>query len=139
MLTSLTVKPLLFACAVLLASTTSFAYLSYKFYGDKQEAEERLLILSAANLSLQKSIEKQRQACIIDVKSTLEFQEDKKELETHKEEVIQRIDKLTSSLQKEEASDEKSVVNIDAELPPSLRSLLDSTFDSIQRKPTHHP
>lgn len=139
MLTTLTVKPLLFACAILMASTASFAYLSYTFYGDKQEANQALGQALSANSTLQKSLEKQQQACVIDIKSTLEFHEDKKELETHKEEVIQRIDEIASDIEKEEASDEKSVVNIDAELPPSLRGLLNSTFDSLQRKSTPNP
>lgn len=134
MFSFLTTKPLFIVCAALVASTLSFSYLSYTFYGDKQEATQALGQALNVNSTLQKSLEKQKQACVIDIKSTLEFQEDKKELETHKEEVIQRIDKLASVT--EEKSDE---VDIDSKLPDALRGMLDDSFNSIQRKPSPNP
>lgn len=135
-------KPLLILLLVSLSFSSLFGYLSYKFYGDKQEALMQLEIVKKSNLSLEQSLKKEEAACkIIDKINTELKEESLKEQETASKE-IEEIDKLPAvkkapfaankAAEERELKDEDNVVDVDGKLPDSLRRVLQSTYSRVQ-------
>ena len=136
-------KPLILALFVSLSLNGLFGYLSYHFYEATAKAVASLEVALEANKELDKSILKQDTACKIADDVSTESQKEQKKLELSKQETLVKIDKLPASdvpprvlpqktKDKAKINEEIPYVNIDGKLPPSLVSLLDESYYSLQ-------
>lgn len=131
-------KPILLALFVSLALNCLFGYLSYSFYSDKAVAESQLGVAIVSNEFMALSIERKDKACTLQDKIAAENQTEQQEIVGKTEAVLNAIDKMASvSVVEVNASNgahnvnktsnvvqTQSVVPLDAELPESLRVLL---------------
>ena len=126
---SLSTKPLLITCFVLLSLTSLFAYLSYSFYGDLKKAEQSYTLALNANKQLEKSLDKQQMLCKKVDDIAVEFKEEEKKIEQNTEKHIEKIDSLSSPSR--EVS--KHEIDIDSELPLALHCVLSESYRNTQR------
>jgi organic radical activating enzyme len=126
-------KNLIIVLLVSLAFNGLFGYLSYSFYGAKQEAEQAFKIALESNSSLEKSIEKKKESCKIVDSVVAEYQKDKQAIESSMAYSLKEIDKLEAvtkpiiskkTTANENVSNENSTVDLDSKLPSSLIRLL---------------
>ena len=126
------IKPLLLALFVSLALNGLFGYLSYSFYSDKAVAESQLEVAIVSNKFMALSIERKDKVCTLQDKIAAENQTEQREIVGKTEAVLNAIDKMVvvpTVLQKtsngaENVNKQSNVVSLDAELPESLRLLL---------------
>lgn len=131
-------KPLLLALFVSIALNGLFGYLSYSFYSDKAVAESQLEVAIVSNKFMALSLERKGATCTLQDKIATENQTEQQEIAGKTEAVLNAIDKMvvipqvlqkTSneglfSKEKENVGKQSNVVSLDAELPESLRLLL---------------
>lgn len=111
------------------ASSIGFGYLSYKFYGDKVEAEYSLVQVIDANTELQKSLNLRDLSCKIDNEVVSEYQAEKKAQQDKVQTTISKIDSLPSK-PAQAPSNEINDINIDSKLPVDLVEILNNSFCS---------
>jgi hypothetical protein len=130
-------KPLILVLLVSLSFNGLFGYLSYSFYSDKAVAETALDEAKGANKSLQESLDKKDEACLITDAIVSEYQEEKQEIVKEKDKDLNAIDKMMASpvpvenkqKRQENAKEQKgvednSVINLDSKLSDDLVRLL---------------
>lgn len=116
------------------ASTLGFGYLSYKFHGDKVEAEYSLVQVIDANTELQKSLNLKDSSCKIDDASLVKVEADKKGLQNKIDVVSDNIEKLRSpktQAKQEIIKNESNVLPDDGLLSPSVVGLLRQGYCSV--------
>lgn len=116
------------------ASTLGFGYLSYRFHGDKVEAEYSLVQVIDANTELQKSLNLRDLSCKIDNEVVSEYQAEKKVQQDKVKDTVSKISALPSTtLPKKPIQVSPKVIaevqqdaqiDIDYPLPDSIISLL---------------
>jgi hypothetical protein len=111
------------------ASTLAFGYLSYKFYGDKVEAEYSLVQVIDANTELQKSLNLRDLSCKIDDEVVSEYQTEKKVQQDKVQDAVSKIDSLPKK-PLQVTSNEINDINIDSKLPVDLVEILNNSFCS---------
>lgn len=141
-------KLLLFICLLLLSFSLGFGYLSYSFSKQIGELEESLTNCTSINRSLVLDVEKATKSCsIVDVINTENIQE-QREIDTKKEELVEKVDSLPSIQSKapQKATDKESsyveddgVVHLDGRLPDELIKLLQQSYNSVQEQSTPNP
>lgn len=104
------------------ASTIGFGYLSYKFYGDKVEAEQALVQVIDANTTLQKSLNLQVKSCEISDTITSEYQSEKQVQQDKTQAVISKIDTIPKKANAQVKS--SAEIDIDSRLPADLQRML---------------
>ena len=125
-------KPLLLALFVSVALNGLFGYLSYSFYSDKAVAEDQLEVAIVSNKFMALSLERKGAACTLQDKIAAENQTEQQEIAGKTEAILNAIDKMASVSVVEEKAPKgaenvnktSNVVSLDAELPESLRLLL---------------
>lgn len=128
---------LLYIILGLSVSTLGFSYLSYKFYGDKVEAEYSLVQVIDANTALQKSLNLKDLSCKIDDASVVEVYVQKEELKAKIDAVSDNIEKLRKpvvvkqEIIKNESLKETNVLPDDGLLSPNIVSLLRQGYCSV--------
>lgn len=147
MLNFLTSKPLILALLVSLSLNGLFGYLSYTFYGAKVKALASLEVALDDNKSLEKSLEKQEMVCKIAEDVSVEFQEDKTDVEAKTESTLDQLSTMKSTPKQqlpkqqspqtkkvvEEENEKTDVASLDDKLGSDVVRLLQSHFDSLQR------
>lgn len=125
-------KPLLLALFVSLSLNGLFGYLSYSFYSDKAVAESQLEVAIVSNKFMALSLERKDKVCTLQDKIAAENQTEQQEIVGKTEAVLNAIDKMASvSVVEVNASNgaqnvnkQSNITSLDAELPESLRLLL---------------
>ncbi len=125
-------KPLLLALFVSVALNGLFGYLSYSFYSDKAVAESQLEVAVVSNKFMAVSLERKDKVCTLQDKIAAENQTEQQEIVGKTEAVLNAIDKMVvvpTVLQNspngtQNVNKTSNVVSLDAELPESLRLLL---------------
>ena len=125
-------KPLLLALFVSLSINGLFGYLSYSFYSDKAVAESQLEVAVVSNKFMALSLERKDKVCTLQDKIAAENQTEQQEIAGKTEADLNAIDKMVvvpTVLQKtsngaENVNKQSNIVSLDAELPESLRLLL---------------
>lgn len=139
--------------AVLLSLTSLFGYLSYTFYSDKATLKADVDRLVKANATLVSDVEKATKSCLIVDEINTENIQEQKEIDTKKEELVEKVDSLPSlpncpSIQskapkkatdKESSYVEDSAVLLDSRLPDELIKLLQQSYNSVQEQSTPNP
>lgn len=137
-LSSPLIKVLFITNLAFFASTAGFAYYSYQIKGDLAVAEERLQIVSDANLSLQNSLKQQELSCKADDVAVVELEAEKRELSEKVASLNERISALSkkSPLIIQEKSNEtpnqSDYVDNSSKLSPELASLLTEAYCSVE-------
>ena len=101
-----------------------FGALSYRFYGDKVEAESALVQVIDANTALQKSINLQVKSCEISDKVVSEYQAEKQVQQDKTQVIVSKIDSLPKKPSVQSQVKQDAEIDIDSPLPDSLRILL---------------
>ena len=125
-------KLLLIALIASLILNGLFGYLSYSFYSDKAVAESQLEVAVVSNKFMAVSLERKDKACTLQDKIATENQIEQQEIAGKTDAVLNAIDKMASvSVVEENASNgaqnvnkQSNIASLDAELPESLRLLL---------------
>lgn len=131
-------KPLIITLFVSISLNCLFGYLSYSFYSDKAVAESQLEVAIVSNKFMALSIERKDKVCTLQDKIATENQTEQQEIVGKTETVLHAIDKMASvsvveenaskgglfSKEKENVNKTSNVISLDAELPESLRLLL---------------
>lgn len=125
-------KPFIIALFVSISLNCLFGYLSYSFYSDKAVAESQLLIAVKANKDLKESLDKRETACKITDTIVSEYTKEKQEIAGKTEADLNAIDKMAvvpavlqkTSNEAENVNKQSNIASLDAELPESLRLLL---------------
>ena len=125
-------KPLIIVLFVSISLNGLFGYLSYSFYSDKAVAESQLEVAVVSNKFMALSLERKDKVCTLQDKIAAENQTEQQEIVGKTDAVLNAIDKMASvSVVEENASNgaqnvnkQSNVVSLDAELPESLRLLL---------------
>ena len=125
-------KPLLIALIASFILNGLFGYLSYSFYSDKAVAESQLEVAVVSNKFMALSLERKDKVCTLQDKIAAENQTEQQEIVGKTEADLNAIDKMASvSVVEENASNgtqnvnkQSNIVSLDAELPESLRLLL---------------
>ena len=135
-------KPLTLALLVSLSFNGLFGYLSYSFYSDKAVAETALDEAKGANKSLQESLDKKDEACLITDAIVSEYQEEKQEIVKEKDRDLNAIDKLpsmpvqveTKPKRQENAKEqiEGAPVSLDAKLGDDIKRMLSQSCHSAK-------
>lgn len=101
-----------------------FGALSYRFYGDKVEAQSALVQVIDANTELQKSLNLRDLSCKIDDKVVSEYQAEKQVQQDKTQAAVTSI----QNIPKKPVAPTKAVMNeeidVDSKLPSSLQFLL---------------
>ena len=140
-------KPLLLALFVSVALNGLFGYLSYSFYSDKAVAESQLEVAVVSNKFMAVSLERKDKVCTLQDKIAAENQTEQQEIAGKTEAVLNAIDKMVvvpTVLQKtsnraENVNKQSNVVSLDAELPESLRLLLQDSCNRSKGSECTHP
>lgn len=140
-------KPLLIALIASFILNGLFGYLSYSFYSDKAVAESQLSVAVKSNKDLKESLDKKDAACTLQDKIAAENQTEQKEIVGKTETDLNAIDKMVSvSVVEENASKgaenvnkQSNVASLDAELPESLRLLLQDGCNRSKGSECTHP
>ena len=140
-------KPLLLAIFVSIALNGLFGYLSYSFYSDKAVAESQLEVAIVSNKFMAVSLERKSAACTLQDKIAAENQTEQQEIVGKTEAVLNAIDKMASvSVIEENASNgaqnvnkQSNIASLDAELPESLRLLLQDSCNRSKGSACTHP
>ena len=147
MLVTQMTKPLLLALFVSIALNGLFGYLSYSFYSDKAVAESQLEVAIISNKFMALSLERKDKVCTLQDKIAAENQTEQQEIVGKTEAVLNAIDKMASvSVVEENASNgaqnvnkQSNIVSLDAELPESLRLLLQDSCNRSKGSACTHP
>ena len=147
MLVTQMTKPLLLALFVSVALNGLFGYLSYSFYSDKAVAESQLEVAIVSNKFMAVSLERKDRVCTLQDKIAAENQTEQQEIAGKTEAVLNAIDKMASVSVVEENSPngaenvnkQSNVVSLDAELPESLRVLLQDSCNRSKGSECTHP
>lgn len=125
-------KYLTIACALLFASTSFFAWLSWSLNADKAVLSAELSTCAERNSTLVKDVEKAILACKIEDAIATENTKGQAELDNKKEDVLSKIDSIPPKAVKQPAAqdtqDETDVVDIDGRLPDALKFELDRVY-----------
>ena len=131
-------KVLFITNLVFFASTAGFAYYSYRIKGDLAVAEDRVSLVTSANLSLQNSLKQQELSCKADDVAVVELEAEKRELSEKVDGLNERISALSkkSPLIIQEKSNEISTqsgyVDNSSKLSPELTSLLTEAYCTVE-------
>lgn len=125
-------KPLIIVLFVSISLNCLFGYLSYSFYSDKAVAESQLEVAIVSNKFMAVSLERKSAACTLQDKIAAENQTEQQEIVGKTEADLNAIDKMAvvptvlqkTSNEAENVNKQSNVVSLDAELPESLRLLL---------------
>ena len=147
MLVTQMTKPLILALFVSVALNGLFGYLSYSFYSDKAVAESQLEVAIVSNKFMALSLERKSVACTLQDKIAAENQTEQQEIAGKTDAVLNAIDKMASvSVVEENASngthnvnETSNIANLDAELPESLRLLLQDSCNRSKGSECTHP
>ena len=140
-------KPLIIALFVSISLNCLFGYLSYSFYSDKAVAESQLEVAIVSNKFMAVSLERKSAACTLQDKIAAENQTEQQEIVGKTEAVLNAIDKMASvSVVEEKTSNgaenvnkQSTIVSLDAELPKSLRLLLQDSCNRSKGSECTHP
>jgi len=140
-------KPLLLALFVSIALNGLFGYLSYSFYSDKAIAESQLEVAVVSNKFMALSLERKDKVCTLQDKIAAENQTEQQEIAGKTEAVLNAIDKMAvvptvlqkTSNEAENVNKQSNVVSLDAELPESLRLLLQDSCNRSKGSKCTHP
>ena len=126
-------KYLSIACALLLTSTSFFAWLSWSLNADRAVLSAELSACAKRNSTLVKDVEKAILSCKIEDAIATENTKGQAELDNKKEDVLKQIDSIPPKAVKQqqavqETQDETDVVDIDGRLPDALRLQLDRVY-----------
>lgn len=140
-------KPLLLALFVSVALNGLFGYLSYSFYSDKTVAEGQLEVAVVSNKFMTLSLERKDKVCTLQDKIATENQTEQQEIVGETEADLNAIDKMISVSVVEEKSPkgaenvnkQSNIANLDAELPESLRLLLQDSCNRSKGSACTHP
>jgi len=146
-------KPLIIALFVSISLNCLFGYLSYSFYSDKAVAESQLEVAIVSNKFMAVSLERKIAACTLQDKIAAENQTEQQEIVGKTEAVLNAIDKMvvvptvlqkTSngglfSKEKENVNKQSNIASLDAELPESLRLLLQDSCNRSKGSACTHP
>ena len=140
-------KQLLLALLVSIALNGLFGYLSYSFYSDKAIAESQLEVAIVSNKFMALSLERKDKVCTLQDKIAAENQTEQQEIAGKTDAVLNAIDKMASvSVVEENASNgaqnvnkQSNIVSLDAELPESLRLLLQDSCNRSKGSECTHP
>lgn len=140
-------KPLIFALLVSISLNCLFGYLSYSFYSDKAVAESQLEVAVVSNKFMALSLERKDKVCTLQDKVAAENQTEQQEIVGKTEADLNAIDKMASvSVVEEKTSNgaenvnkQSNVVSLDAELPESLRLLLQDSCNRSKGSECTHP
>jgi len=140
-------KPLLLALFVSIALNGLFGYLSYSFYSDKAVAESQLEVAVVSNKFMAVSLERKDKVCTLQDKIAAENQTEQQEIAGKTDAVLNAIDKMASvSVVEENASNgaqnvnkQSNIASLDAELPESLRLLLQDSCNRSKGSACTHP
>ena len=124
-----------------------FGYLSYSFYSDKAVAESQLEVAVVSNKFMAVSLERKNTACTLQDKIAAENQTEQQEIAGKTDAVLNAIDKMASvSVVEENASNgaqnvnkQSNIASLDAELPESLRLLLQDSCNRSKGSECTHP
>lgn len=136
-------KALIYALAFFVSLSVLFGYLSYRFYSDKAVAQSTISQLERANKELLESSGKQDTACKIADQIPSEFIEQANKLEKEKDNLLEQIDKLSSTPKQkaediEGKSNDKVTISLDEPLPSELVRMLDEVHNSVQGQSTRN-
>ncbi len=146
-------KPLLLALFVSVALNGLFGYLSYSFYSDKAVAESQLEVAVVSNKFMAVSLERKDKVCTLQDKIAAENQTEQQEIVGKTDAVLNAIDKMASvsvveenasngslfSKEKENVNKQSNIASLDAELPESLRLLLQDSCNRSKGSKCTHP
>ena len=146
-------KPLIIVLFVSISLNGLFGYLSYSFYSDKAVAESQLEVAVVSNKFMAVSLERKDKACTLQDKIAAENQTEQQEIVGKTEAVLNAIDKMASvsvveenasngslfSKEKENVNKQSNVASLDAELPESLRLLLQDSCNRSKGSECTHP
>ena len=140
-------KPLLTALIASFILNGLFGYLSYSFYSDKAVAESQLEVAIVSNKFMALSLERKDKVCTLQDKIAAENQTEQQEIVGKTEAVLNAIDKMVvvpTVLQKtsngaENVNETSNVISLDAELPESLRLLLQDSCNRSKGSECTHP
>ena len=140
-------KPLIIVLFVSISLNGLFGYLSYSFYSDKAVAESQLEVAIVSNKFMALSLERKDKVCTLQDKIAAENQTEQQEIAGKTDAVLNAIDKMASvSVVEENASNgaenvnkTSNVVSLDAELPESLRLLLQDSCNRSKGSECTHP
>lgn len=140
-------KPLIIALFVSISLNCLFGYLSYSFYSDKAVAESQLEVAVVSNKFMAVSLERKSAACTLQDKIAAENQTEQQEIVGKTEAVLNAIDKMASvSVVEEKApkgdenvNKQSNIASLDAELPESLRLLLQDSCNRSKGSACTHP
>jgi len=147
MLVTQMTKPLLLALFVSIALNGLFGYLSYSFYSDKAVAESQLEVAIVSNKFMALSLERKDKVCTLQDKIAAENQTEQQEIAGKTEAVLNAIDKMAvvptvlqkTSNEAENVNKQSNIVSLDAELPESLRLLLQDSCNRSKGSACTHP
>jgi len=147
MLVTQMTKPLLLALFVSIALNGLFGYLSYSFYSDKAVAESQLEVAIVSNKFMALSLERKDKVCTLQDKIAAENQTEQQEIAGKTEAVLNAIDKMAvvptvlqkTSNEAENVNKQSNIVSLDAELPESLRLLLQDSCNRSKGSECTHP
>lgn len=140
-------KPLLLALFVSAALNGLFGYLSYSFYSDKAVVESQLEVAIVSNKFMVLSFERKDKVCTLQDKIAAENQAEQQEIAGKTEAVLNAIDKMVvvptvlqkTSNEAENVNKQSTIVSLDAELPKSLRLLLQDSCNRSKGSKCTHP
>ena len=140
-------KPLTLALFVSIALNCLFGYLSYSFYSDKAVAESQLEVAVVSNKFMALSLERKDKVCTLQDKIAAENQTEQQEIVGKTDAVLNAIDKMVvvpQVLQKtsngaENVNKQSNIASLDAELPESLRLLLQDSCNRSKGSECTHP
>lgn len=101
-----------------------FGALSYRFYGDKVEAQSALVQAIDANTELQKSLNLRDLSCKIDNKVVSEYQAEKQVQQNKMQVIVSKIDSIPKKPSVQQQVKQDAEIDIDSPLPDSLVKLL---------------
>ena len=136
-LSSPLIKVLFITNLVFFASTAGFAYYSYQIKGDLAVAEDRVALVTSANLSLQNSLKQQELSCRADDVAVVELEAEKRELSEKVGSLNARISALSKKSpliiqENSNETNENNYVDNSAKLSPELASLLTEAYCSVE-------
>ena len=140
-------KPLITALFVSIFLNCLFGYLSYSFYSDKAVAESQLEVAIVSNEFMALSLERKDKVCALQDKIAAENQTEQQEIVGKTEAVLNAIDKMASVSVVEEnypkgaenVNKQSNIASLDAELPESLRLLLQDSCNRSKGSECTHP
>ena len=146
-------KPLIIVLFVSISLNGLFGYLSYSFYSDKAVAESQLEVAVVSNKFMALSLERKDKVCTLQDKIAAENQTEQQEIVGKTDAVLNAIDKMASvsvveenasngslfSKEKENVNKQSNIASLDAELPESLRLLLQDSCNRSKGSECTHP